>query len=529
MADQQHAALAVWCRVYSTKAGEPQSVVDRRSADASAAWLRWHEDGSDSCILAAHRGWYTALERARVEALASADLPGMRLNLKLDTRTETLEDWLYLSTAEWMADAQFQTFNPPTVEPAPQSVPRVWRFWCKSREASLTPEQLRHLWRETVTQAGAMRYDGKAYASLLIPLLDACARYVGPILPETRVTATFTPQAAKLDTEDAGLAPQSSEEMSGTQRRWDSLGGYRIYSKAWDELLTTRDLERMTTGISWTSLGPLAADVQRLASRLQRRLMAARLRRWSFAEEDGVLDNRRLAQLLTSGADGRVFRCEAQDDVTAACVTLLVDQSRSMRGKPAVLAVQAIDLAVGALQRCGVRCEVLGYSTEHGEDNPVHKAWSDAGGSPEPGRLNSVRHVVYKSFLQPWRASRLHLPWLLQTAGVENIDGEALVWAAQRLTHQPDGRKVLLVISDGTPCDTATTANNDASLLEEHLRSVIEQIEAGPIQLAAIGTGRNVGRFYRHSLTLRQPEDIAAVLFEQLADLLAPPTTGKAS
>lgn len=204
-----------------------------------------------------------------------------------------------------------------------------------------------------------------------------------------------------------------------------------------------------------------------------------------------------------------------------ACVTLLVDQSGSMRGERQRMAALAIDLAVHSLEVCRVRCEVLGFTTRFGADNPVAQAWRKAGSPSAPGRLNALRHVVFKTPSQPWRRARPQLGLLLREAfGFENVDGEALHWAARRLAHRPEPRKILVVLSDGAPYDAATAQANGREYLEHHLRAVIAELESSPIHLVAIGTGQEVGRYYRQAVTVRRPEAVAEVLFDRLGDLL---------
>jgi cobaltochelatase CobT len=260
---------------------------------------------------------------------------------------------------------------------------------------------------------------------------------------------------------------------------------------------------------------------RRLAHRLQRRLQAARLRRWSFEQHDGLLDSRRLARLLIPAADPAVFRRESEIPMPEACVVLLVDQSSSMRGAPRQIALLAVDLAVRALELFQVRCELLGYTTRFGADNPLTRDWATAGKPQAPGRLNAVRHIIYKTADQRWRRARRHVGLMLAAGfGRENIDGEALIWAASRLRMRPEPNKVLVVLSDGVPYDAATVAANGRLFLHDHLRAAIARIESGPIQLAAIGAGQHVGRYYRNALTLRDAREVAPVLLAHLGDVL---------
>jgi len=260
------------------------------------------------------------------------------------------------------------------------------------------------------------------------------------------------------------------------------------------------------------------AEARRLARRLQQRLLALQVQHWNNEQEQGTLDRRRLVAMVASGSP-LVFRQEDERLATQACVTLLLDQSGSMRGLPRALTLQAIDLAVQVLEACGVRSEVLGFGTSFAADNPLRREWEAAGCPPFPGRLNALRHILYKPANLPWRRCRQSLLRQPLTEG-ENIDGEALEWAASRLLRQPEPRKILIVFSDGTPFDEATAFANGRGYLEDHLHHSIAQIEASAINLAAIGSGQGVTRYYRNALVLQRYEQVSTTLFEQLANLL---------
>ncbi|MBL8484849.1 MAG: cobaltochelatase subunit CobT, partial [Rhodocyclaceae bacterium] len=301
-----------------------------------------------------------------------------------------------------------------------------------------------------------------------------------------------------------------------------SYADYKIYSRAADQ--EARAAHWLQAGDA-ARLAQLDAvdrrQARRLAHRLQRKLQASRLQQWCFEQEQGRLDSRRLAKLLTPGAAGRVFRVEQPAPLAEACVTLLVDHSASMSAERRLMAALAIDLAVHTLELCRIDCEVLGYTTRYGATNPLAARWQREAAGAAPGRLNAVRHIVHKTPQERWCRARRALGLLLNPAfGHENIDGEALYWAARRLLRQPQPRKILLVLSDGSPYDAATAAANGRSFLERHLRAVIADIEAGPIRLAALGAGQEVSRFYAHAVTLRQPQAVAEQLFETLGDLL---------
>jgi len=301
--------------------------------------------------------------------------------------------------------------------------------------------------------------------------------------------------------------------------------GYAIFTRRWDQVLDAAQLYQPGDALNLRPIPePDQLQARRLALRLQRRLLAARLRRWSFDLDEGRLDSRRLSRLLSRRPPFAVFRQEDEAPLPEACVTLLVDQSGSMRGLPQRLTAQAIDLAARTLEIAGIRCEVLGFTTRFGADNPLMRAWRAAGQPPRPGRLNAPRHLIYKGADQPWRQRRLYLGLLLREGlGRENLDGEALDWAARRLLARPEPRKVLIVLCDGAPLDEATVAANGRRFLEDHLRAVIAAMESSLIHLAAIGAGGTVGRFYRQALSLYQPDQVADMLFQHLGDLLNRP------
>ncbi len=385
---------------------------------------------------------------------------------------------------------------------------------------------------EALNAARILLSDGPRFAETLHPLVRALSDFYDPGAPgnPARDPAQSDGDAAP-DGHSASDEERPDAEMErpgGPNRDFTpaaAFPGYAVFTRAWDEEHPAAHWYRPDDAAALHGLNPLdRRRVRQLAHRLQRRLLAARLRHWSFDQEEGRLDHRRLARLVGTHGDRRIFRIEREAPVPEACVTLLVDQSGSMRGAPQRMAALAIDLAVHTLEACQVRCEVLGYTTRFGADNPVSRRWRERGAPEAPGRLNALRHILYKTAAQPWRRARSSLGLLLREGfGYENIDGEALDWAARRLLRQPQPRKVLVVLSDGSPYDEATASANSREYLENHLRAVIAGIESSPIQLVAIGTGQEVGRFYRQAVTVRRPEAVAEVLFERLGDLLTQP------
>jgi cobaltochelatase CobT len=265
----------------------------------------------------------------------------------------------------------------------------------------------------------------------------------------------------------------------------------------------------------------MQALIARLANRLQRRLMAQQARQWEFDLEEGLLDASRLARVVVSPSHALSYKREKPMDFRDTVVTLLLDNSGSMRGRPITLAAMSADILARTLERCGVKTEILGFTTRAWKGGQARDAWVKAGKPPLPGRLNDLRHIVYKAADQPWRHARKNLGLMLREGLLkENIDGEALMWAYGRLIARHEQRKILMVISDGAPVDDATLSANPGNYLEQHLRAVIDWIETHTdVELTAIGIGHDVTRYYRRAVTIADTEQLAPVMTEQLAEL----------
>jgi cobaltochelatase CobT len=605
----QSAAQAAWQRTYGGQSapdkladpsvlpcrpsdgGTEPSPARRSQSDRQAAWRRWHSTECEPTLTERESAWYQLFEQARVEELASRDLPGMALNLgALETLTPQgaqqahlyrlarqlfAEDVPEASTrsdagpvrvheatvsdaatpaAESLATSTrpSQPADPATSNPLPPNS-QGWlnRFLSLRRPQpvstpSLGPSPTHEETLTALLQARTYLREGPAFAAVLLPLIQRLARTAESFSPDDfspgEPCPTDSPQEIldPHDTTDPGKRAQNlpepgvddEEENEATEPHDDpppgeagGQGTYRAYSTQWDE---ERPAQTLCTPADHTALQALdpgdQARIRRLALRLQRRLLSARQRHWQFDQESGRLDSRRLARLLTPGASPRIFREEDVSPVPEACVTLLVDQSGSMRGRPQQMAVQTIDLAIQTLEACRITCEVLGYTTPAGEDNPVSRAWRAHGQPSQPGRLNALRHLIYKSARQPWPRCRQSLGLMLRADfGRENLDGEALDWAARRLTKRPEPRKILLVLSDAAPYDAATVTVHGRAYLASHLRDVIARIDASPIQLVAIGTTHAVGYYYRQALIINRTDSLADTLFAQLEHLLTLP------
>ena len=259
----------------------------------------------------------------------------------------------------------------------------------------------------------------------------------------------------------------------------------------------------------------------RLANRLQRRLMAQQLRAWDFDLEEGILNAARLARVVANPLLPLSFKVEKETNFRDTVVTLLIDNSGSMRGRPITLAALSADILARTLERCGVKTEILGFTTRAWKGGKARTAWVDAGKPPRPGRLNDIRHIIYKEADTPWRRAKSNLGLMLREGLLkENIDGEALLWAHQRLIARPEDRRILMVISDGAPVDDSTLSANPNNYLDLHLRSVIEWIEhRSPVELVAIGIGHDVTRYYKRAVTISDVEELGGTITEQLAAL----------
>ncbi len=259
----------------------------------------------------------------------------------------------------------------------------------------------------------------------------------------------------------------------------------------------------------------------RLANKLQRKLMAQQNRAWQFDLEEGVLDVARLTRIITDPMSPLSFKQEDDTKFRDTVVTLLLDNSGSMRGRPIMIAAICADILARTLERCSVKVEILGFTTKAWKGGRARDAWMKAGKPANPGRLNDLRHIVYKSADSPWRRARRNLGLMMREGLLkENIDGEALEWAHTRLLGRPEQRKILMAISDGMPVDDSTLSGNTGAYLDRHFRDVIEEIETrSPVELVAIGIGHDVTRYYKRAVTIVDAEQLGGTMIEKLAEL----------
>jgi len=328
--------------------------------------------------------------------------------------------------------------------------------------------------------------------------------------------------------EEEELEQRPGEMRRPPQADWalDGLADYKVYSRQFDETVEAGDLcdeaelHKLRSFLD-RQLDNLQGVVGRLANRLQRRLMAQQNRGWDFDLEEGYLDTARLPRVVIDPTQALSFKMERDTKFRDTVVSLVIDNSGSMRGRPITVAATCVDILARTLERCGVKVEILGFTTKAWKGGQAREHWLSQGKPSKPGRLNDLRHIIYKAADTPWRRARRNLGLMMREGLLkENIDGEALVWAHQRLLGRTEHRRILMMISDGAPVDDSTLSVNPGDYLERHLRAVIEEIETkSKIELIAIGIGHDVTRYYNRAVTIVDAEELAGAMTEQLASL----------
>jgi cobaltochelatase CobT len=334
------------------------------------------------------------------------------------------------------------------------------------------------------------------------------------------------PSSELEDEGEAGDAEEAAENRPPPPAQDRRGPDYKAFTTRFDEIVDADqlcepdELQRLRDYLD-KQLQNLSPVVARLANRLQRRLMAQQNRSWEFDLEEGVLDSARLSRVIIDPQQPLSFKREKEMQFRDTAVTLLIDNSGSMRGRPITVAATCADILARTLERCGVKVEILGFTTRAWKGGQSREAWLQAGKTPNPGRLNDLRHVIYKAADAPWRRARKNLGLMMREGLLkENIDGEALDWAHQRLLGRPEQRRILMMISDGAPVDDSTLSVNPGNYLERHLRYVIEEIEArSPVELIAIGIGHDVTRYYRRAVTIVDAEELGGAMTDKLAEL----------
>ena len=333
------------------------------------------------------------------------------------------------------------------------------------------------------------------------------------------------------DIDEDAIVDENQEIM--TNQSWlESLVGqtstfsYKVYSRNFDEeikaedLCSPEELQRLRKHLDQL-MGPSKATISKLAHRLQRFLMAQQNRSWEFNKEEGMLDSARLHKIITDPLTPLTYKIEKDTEFRDTSVSLLVDSSGSMRGRSMTVAAICADIISTTLERCNVKTEVLGFTTKQWKGGESRKMWMENGKPENPGRLNDIRHIIFKSADTPWRRGQKNFGLMLREGLLkENVDGEALAWSHERLIKRPEERKILIVISDGAPVDDSTLSANREDFLDNHLREIISKIENdSPVDLQAIGIGHDVTKYYKNALTINRAEELGEVLLEELTKL----------
>lgn len=484
----------------------------------------------DSAVHAAHRpdaadaaALYAALAAARLDALGVRWLAGIARNLLAYPGAD--DDGL-----RWVAFECFSGFDAPGGKRAVASAVRA-----------VLPPDLAAALAALAPLVGDQRAFDEAAAAW-------CRRAAGqapiPAAAAPRSRFNIPLELAGVDIrrgryalparrqEEANSAPGDGGARQPSQKSEpDPVAariGYRAYTTAFDRVVTastlaSRDeLEKLRASLD-ADFSQVRSLVARLAKRLMRVLMAKQTREWRFDQDDGHIDPSRLPPFIASGGRTHPFKQELESPFPSTAVTLLIDHSGSMAGRPMKIAALTVEIFARVLERCGVTCEVLGFTTREWDGGEPARRWAADGYPEDPGRLNALEHIVIKAADVPWRRARLALGLILRDEMLkENIDGEALAWAHRRLVARPERRRILIVVSDGTPMDEATFAANGPDYLDGHLAAVVEDIERrSPVTLAAIGIGVDVSQFYRNATRISRVDDLGPALGDELLRLLA--------
>ncbi len=553
--------------------------VTRGLGDSMALRLACHDQKIHASMApqgADARAIFDAVEQARVESLGSLRMPGVASNIQS-------------MNTEKYAKANFSTISRQEDAPIGEAVAMLVREKLTGQKAPETAGKVLDLWRPFIEdKAGAdldnlanVIEDQQAFSRVIRHMLSAMemAEDMGDDQEQSedeQSTDEEQPRSGEQDQEtseeEAGQDSAPAEESEASQEQLDDgeMDGaeiseeemsdegdddsetpgemrrpatpfddfnekvdYKIFTQEFDEEITAEELcdeaelDRLRAFLD-KQLAHLQGAVGRLANRLQRRLMAQQNRSWEFDLEEGYLDPARLTRLIIDPMQPLSFKKEKDTKFRDTVVTLVIDNSGSMRGRPITVAASCADILARTLERCGVKVEILGFTTKAWKGGQGREKWLASGKPPAPGRLNDLRHIIYKSADAPWRRARRNLGLMMREGLLkENIDGEALMWAHNRLIGRREQRKILMMISDGAPVDDSTLSVNPGNYLERHLRAVIDQIETrSPVELLAIGIGHDVTRYYRRAVTIVDADELAGAMTEQLASLFEEQPSG---
>ncbi|WP_171178418.1 cobaltochelatase subunit CobT [Ruegeria sp. HKCCD8929] len=557
----------------SRRMSREEVLLARGTADALALQRKYHDDATHNRYAPPGdmaRDLYEAMETARCEAMGARDMPGTASNIDVKISHEAIR-------------RGYDQCKQPSEAPLPVAAGYLIRHLATGRDLPPAAENVMNLWRGFIEeQAGGtlenladILSDQTEFARFARQVIDDLgygdqlgedpdeldedqedqAEDDADEQPDPDSTgqddqdeqdADANPEQTQEEQQDQSQAQVSMDEMAE-----DEMGDeaempegeapleppapppaseadpdYKVYLNTHDEEIDAEDLaepaelERLRAYLD-QQLEPLKGAVSRLANKLQRRLQAQQNRSWEFDREEGILDAGRLARVVANPTTPLSFKVEKDTEFRDTVVTLLLDNSGSMRGRPISIAAICADVLARTLERCNVKVEILGFTTRAWKGGQAREAWLNDGRPQQPGRLNDLRHIVYKGADAPWRRARPNLGLMMKEGLLkENIDGEALEWAHRRMLARREQRKILMVISDGAPVDDSTLSVNPANYLEKHLRDVIAMVEKRKmVELLAIGIGHDVTRYYDRAVTITDVEQLAGAMTEQLAAL----------
>ncbi|MCB1382440.1 MAG: cobaltochelatase subunit CobT [Notoacmeibacter sp.] len=546
--------------------GTGDSMALRKACHDGRVHMRMAPDGRQA------RAIYDAVEQARCEAIGSNRMTGVASNIsamledkyaRANFGAVASREEAPLEEAVAMVVREKLTGQP--VPPSARNMVNLWRGWIEDKaggDLAALGEKLENQdafarairqmlvnmdmsdeYRDEPEEEEDEESDQQDQPDSQEEAEDGADQQEGadPSKAEDQESSPDEQDAGEMEAEDASADDFSEDEEDaetpGEARRkedpFTELTGeldYKVFSTEFDEtvgaeeLCDAEELERLRAFLD-KQLANLQGVVGRLANRLQRRLMAQQNRSWDFDLEEGYLDPARLPRVVIDEMKGTFaslsFKRERDTNFRDTVVTLVLDNSGSMRGRPITVAAICADILARTLERCGVSVEILGFTTRAWKGGQAREKWLKDGKPANPGRLNDLRHIIYKSADSPWRRARNNLGLMMREGLLkENIDGEALIWAHKRLLGRPEQRKILMMISDGAPVDDSTLSVNPGNYLERHLRGVIDLIETrSPVELLAIGIGHDVTRYYRRAVTIVDAEELAGAMTDQLASL----------
>ena len=556
----------------SRRLSREEVLLARGTADAFALREKFHDTGTFAKYAPTGdlaRGIYNAMEEARCEAVGARHMPGTAGNIDAKIANEAMRKG-------------YAGLTDTTQAPLDVAAGYLVRHLATGRPLPEGADHLMNLWRGFIEDQAGNNFDDMeqvlgdqaAFARLTRQVIsdlgygdqlgddpdsqdddaddqaddseDSSDQEEAGSEDEQEDDSEAAPEQAQEDSQDASEAQVSADEMAdqdmgdevempegeapleppAPQPVSDADPNYQVYSTDFDEeilaeeLAEPAELERLRAYLD-QQLDPIKGAVSRLANKLQRRLQAQQNRSWEFDLEEGTLDAGRLARVVANPTTPLSFKQEKDTEFRDTVVTLLLDNSGSMRGRPISIAAICADVLARTLERCQVKVEILGFTTRAWKGGQSRETWLGAGREQQPGRLNDLRHIIYKPADAPMRRTRTNLGLMMKEGLLkENIDGEALEWAHRRMIHRSEARKILMVISDGAPVDDSTLSVNPANYLEKHLRDVIAMVEKKKaVELIAVGIGHDVTRYYERAVTITDVEQLAGAMTEQLAAL----------